>query len=222
MARSASRCRTIVAIRGLDDAGRDAARRARRDLRARSAGDDGLLGPPEETAAAFVDGYLRTGDVGYMDKDGFIFIIDRIKDLINARGFKVYPRKIEEAIHTIRRSAEVTVIGVPDPYRGEAPKAFVKLRKGTPSPPRRCWSPLDQAVADGNPRRHPMFSVTTLPKTLIGKLVEGAEGGVVGPPLGRFNSAAVAVAAAGSAAGPAGPAARPACDKEREAALDLH
>ena len=65
-----------------------------------------------------------------MDEEGFIFIVDRIKDLINCSGFKVYPRRIEEAIYEHPAVEEVTVIGIQDAYRGEAPKAFVKLKEG--------------------------------------------------------------------------------------------
>jgi long-chain acyl-CoA synthetase len=90
----------------------------------------GYWNRPEETADAFVDGFFRTGDVGYMDEDGFTFIIDRIKDMINASGYKVYPRRIEDAILEHEAVAEVTVIGIPDDYRGEAPKAFICLKPG--------------------------------------------------------------------------------------------
>ena len=65
-----------------------------------------------------------------MDEEGFVFIVDRIKDMINASGFKVYPRRIEEALYEHPAVEEVTVIGIPDAYRGEAPKAFVKLKDG--------------------------------------------------------------------------------------------
>jgi len=85
---------------------------------------------PEETKAAFVGRFFRSGDVGYMDEEGFVFIVDRIKDMINCSGFKVYPRRIEEALYQHPAVAEATVIGVSDPYRGEAPKAFVKLKEG--------------------------------------------------------------------------------------------
>jgi long-chain acyl-CoA synthetase len=85
---------------------------------------------PQETEGSFVGRYLRTGDVGYMDEDGYIFIVDRIKDMINASGFKVYPRRIEDALYEHSAVAEVTVVGIPDEYRGEAPKAFVKLKEG--------------------------------------------------------------------------------------------
>src|SRR5690349_24761922 len=86
---------------------------------------------PEETANQFVGDFLRTGDVGVMDEDGFIFIVDRIKDLIICSGYNVYPRRIEEALYEHPAVEEVTVIGIKDDYRGEAPKAFIKLREGS-------------------------------------------------------------------------------------------
>jgi long-chain acyl-CoA synthetase len=162
--------RTIVAIRSLDD-----------PHVAMPLGEPGEIcvrGPqvmtgywnrPEETAAAFVDGYLRTGDVGYMDEDGFVFIIDRIKDLINVSGFKVYPRQIEEAIHTHPAVAEVTVIGVPDPYRGEAPKAFVKLKEGHELTAEALINHLSTKLSRMEMPAAVEFR-DTLPKTLIGKL----------------------------------------------------
>jgi long-chain acyl-CoA synthetase len=90
----------------------------------------GYWNKPEETESAFVGRFFRTGDVGYMDEDGFIFIVDRIKDMINASGFKVYPRRIEDVLYEHPAVEEATVVGIPDAYRGEAPKAFVKLKEG--------------------------------------------------------------------------------------------
>ena len=88
---------------------------------------------PEATAQAMTpDGFFRTGDVGYMDEDGYVYIVDRIKDMLLCGGFNVYPRNIEEAIYQHPSVAEVSVIGVPDEYRGETPKAFVKLKAGAP------------------------------------------------------------------------------------------
>ena len=77
-----------------------------------------------------MDGWLRTGDVGHMDEDGYVFLVDRIKDLIICSGFNVYPRTIEEALLEHPAVDETNVIGVPDEYRGEAPVAFVKLKAG--------------------------------------------------------------------------------------------
>src|ERR1700756_3698325 len=73
---------------------------------------------------------LRTGDVGYMDEGGYVFIVDWTKDMLLCGGFNVYPRVIEEAIYEHPSVEEVCVIGIPDAYRGQSPKAFVKLRAG--------------------------------------------------------------------------------------------
>ncbi len=94
----------------------------------------GYWNHPEETASVLKDTAqgkrLHTGDVGYMDKDGYTFIVDRIKDMIAAGGFKVYPRHVEEAIYLHPAVEECIVAGVPDPYRGQTVKAYVKLRAG--------------------------------------------------------------------------------------------
>ena len=76
------------------------------------------------------DGYFRSGDVAYMDADGFVFIVDRSKDMLLCGGFNVYPRVLEEAIYEHPSVAEVCVIGIPDAYRGQSPKAFVALKPG--------------------------------------------------------------------------------------------
>src|ERR1700732_743215 len=74
------------------------------------------------------DGFLRTGDVGYMDEDGYVYIVDRTKDMLLCGGYNEYPRIIEEAIFGHPAVEEVCVIGVKDAYRGQAPKAFIKLK----------------------------------------------------------------------------------------------
>jgi long-chain acyl-CoA synthetase len=91
----------------------------------------GYWNKPEANAEAFTaDGFFRTGDVGYMDEDGYIYIVDRTKDMLLCSGYNVYPRTIEEAIYAHPAVAEVSVIGVPDSYRGQSPKAFIKLKDG--------------------------------------------------------------------------------------------
>ena len=90
----------------------------------------GYWNQPKATAEVMVDGALRTGDVGYADPDGYIHIVDRIKDLIICSGFNVYPRVIEDALYTHSAVMEAVVIGLPHPYRGQSPKAFVKLHDG--------------------------------------------------------------------------------------------
>ncbi len=82
---------------------------------------------PEETAKAIVDGWLHTGDVGYIDEDGYIYIVDRIKDIIIVSGLNVYPREIEELIYGYGGVLEAAVIGEEDKRRGEIPVAFVAV-----------------------------------------------------------------------------------------------
>ena len=90
----------------------------------------GYWNKPEATADSMTaDGFFRTGDVGYMDVDGYVYIVDRTKDMILCSGYNVYPRVVEEAIYEHPSVSEVSVIGVPDAYRGQSPKAFVTLKK---------------------------------------------------------------------------------------------
>jgi long-chain acyl-CoA synthetase len=91
----------------------------------------GYLNNPDATLESFTtDGFFRTGDVGRIDEDGFLYIVDRSKDMILCNGFNVYPRIVEEAIYEHEAVAEVLVIGIPDIRRGQTPKAFVKLKPG--------------------------------------------------------------------------------------------
>jgi long-chain acyl-CoA synthetase len=91
----------------------------------------GYWNRPADTAAVLgADGFLRTGDVGIMDADGYVTLVDRIKDLILVSGFNVYPRVVEEALYRHHDVAAATVVGMPDEYRGEAPAAFVEPRPG--------------------------------------------------------------------------------------------
>lgn len=125
----------------------------------------------DATAASMTaDGYFRTGDIAYMDADGFVFIVDRSKDMLLCGGFNVYPRLIEEAIYQHPGVAEVCVIGVPDAYRGESPKAFVTLKPGA------APFTIDElkAFLKGHLGKHEMVQEleirAELPKTPIGKL----------------------------------------------------
>ena len=129
----------------------------------------GYFDNPEASKDAFMDGWLRTGDVGHMDEDGYVFLVDRIKDLIICSGFNVYPRTIEEALMAHEAVEETNVIGVPDDYRGEAPVAFVKLHAGRSV----TEADLKQFIAERlNKIEMPKEIIfkDALPKTLIGKL----------------------------------------------------
>ena len=125
----------------------------------------------EATAAIMTaDGFMRTGDVGYMDSDGYIYIVDRTKDMLLCGGFNVYPRNIEEAIYTHPSVEEVSVIGIRDAYRGQSPKAFVKLKSGAAA------FTLDELKAFLRDKlgKHEMIGAmeirSELPRTAVGKL----------------------------------------------------
>ena len=130
----------------------------------------GYWNRPEETRAAFADDWFLTGDIGHMDEEGFFFITDRKKDMIISGGFNVYPQMIEQAIYGHPAVEEVLVVGIPDPYRGEAAKAFCKLRAGHQP------FTLDalQAFLKDRLGRHEMPCALefrpALPRTAVGKL----------------------------------------------------
>lgn len=88
----------------------------------------GYWNKPQETAESIKDGWLRTGDIGFMDQRGWFYLVDRKKDMINASGYKVWPREIEDVLYTHPAIREAAVVGVPDSYRGETVKAVVSLR----------------------------------------------------------------------------------------------
>ncbi len=129
----------------------------------------GYFNNEEATKEAFVKGWFRTGDVGYMDEDGYSFLVDRIKDLIICSGFNVYPRVIEEAIYKHDSVDEVTVIGVKDEYRGEAPVAFVKLLAGKQLSEDELKEFLKDHLSKIEMPKEIIFK-DELPKTLVGKL----------------------------------------------------
>jgi long-chain acyl-CoA synthetase len=124
---------------------------------------------PEATAKTLVDGWVHTGDVGYLDEDGFLYLIDRIKDLILCSGYNVYPRVVEEAVYRHPAVAEVTVVGVPDEDKGEVPKAFVRLKQGKTLSTDELLTFLKDKLSPIERPRHVEFR-DELPKTMIGKL----------------------------------------------------
>ena len=125
---------------------------------------------PDETAAMIRDGWVYTGDLGYLDEDGYLFIVDRKKDLIKPGGFQVWPREVEEVIATHPAVAEVSVAGVPDEYQGEAVKAWVVLRAGKQVTGDELRAYCRERLA-GTRCRNTSNSVTSLPKTMVGKVL---------------------------------------------------
>ena len=128
---------------------------------------------PEETAATIIDGRLHTGDVGYLDAEGYLFVTDRLKEMINVGGFKVYPRMVEEAIYLHPAVAECAVIGLPDPYRGETVKAFVAPQAGKTLTEAELIGFLADKLSPIEMPRQIEFRAE-LPKTAIGKIEKKA------------------------------------------------
>ena len=130
----------------------------------------GYWNRPKETAEAFVGDRFLTGDIGYVDADGYFYLVDRKKDMIISGGFNVYPQMIEQAIYAHPAVQEVIVIGIPDDYRGEAAKAFIKLRDDARP------FPLEElrSFLTGKLGKHELPAavefVTELPRTPVGKL----------------------------------------------------
>ncbi|KSZ57415.1 acyl-CoA synthetase [Rhodococcus pyridinivorans KG-16] len=130
----------------------------------------GYWNKPDATANSIPNGVLHTGDVGYMDSDGWFYIIDRKKDQINASGYKVWPREVEDVLYEHDAVREAAVVGVPDEYRGETVKAFVSLRPGATVTP-------DELIAFTKKRlaayKCPRFVeiISDIPKTATGKLL---------------------------------------------------
>jgi long-chain acyl-CoA synthetase len=161
---------TIVSLRDLSDPTREVPVGERGEVCIR--GPQVMKGywkKPEETAGQFVGPFLRTGDVGIMDERGFIRIVDRIKDLIICSGYNVYPRRIEEALYEHPAVEEVTVIGIKDKYRGEAPKAFIKLKSGAKMTVEDVLKHLEPKISKIEMPSEIEFR-DVLPKTMIGKL----------------------------------------------------
>ena len=125
---------------------------------------------PEETAKAFEARGIHTGDVGFMDENGWFYIVDRKKDLIIASGYKVWPREVEDVLYTHPAVREAAVVGVVDAYRGESVKAFVSLKAGmTTTPAEIIEFCKDLMAAYKRPRE--IEIVEELPKTASGKIM---------------------------------------------------
>ncbi|MGI9018720.1 MAG: class I adenylate-forming enzyme family protein [Euzebya sp.] len=125
---------------------------------------------PDESRHALRDGWLYTGDVGFMDDQGWCYLVDRKKDLINASGYKVWPREVEDVLYQHPAVREAAVVGVPDEYRGETVKAFVSLVPGTEADPDEIVAFCRQRMAAYKYPRS-VDILAELPKTPSGKLL---------------------------------------------------
>ena len=131
----------------------------------------GYWNKPDATADTMTaDGFLRTGDVGYMDEDGYVFIVDRTKDMLLCSGYNVYPRVLEEAVYKHPAVEEVAVIGIPDEYRGQSPKAFVKLKNGVDAFSLKELQSFLKDKLGKHEMIHALEIRAELPKTAVGKI----------------------------------------------------
>jgi long-chain acyl-CoA synthetase len=137
----------------------------------------GYWDDPAETAATIRnhDGgrWLHTGDLGYLDEDGYLFIVDRIKDLIKTHGYQVWPREIEEVLAVHPAVAEVGVAGVPDQAKGEVAKAWVVLRDGQGATVEELRAFCRERLAPYKVPAQVEFR-QELPKTMVGKVLRRA------------------------------------------------
>jgi len=157
-------------IRILDDRGRAVAPGEPGEICCRSPGVmAGYWRAPESTAEALSDGWLRTGDVGYVDEDGYLFVVDRKKDLIIRGGFNVYPRDVEDALVEHPAVQMAAVVGEPDAIHGEEVVAFVALRPGAAATAREL---IDWSRARIGGYRYPrrVHILDSIPVTPVGKI----------------------------------------------------
>ena len=124
----------------------------------------------QETSQMLRDGWLYTGDIGYMDDDGYIFITSRKKDLVKPSGFQVWPREVEEVISSHPAVAEVSVAGIADARQGEAVKAWIVLAKGKTATEEEINAWCKERLAGYKIPKSIEFR-SELPKTLVGKIL---------------------------------------------------
>jgi long-chain acyl-CoA synthetase len=130
----------------------------------------GYWNMPEETAHTLRDGWLYTGDIAQMDETGYIFIVDRKKDMIIAGGFNIYPREIDEVLYEHPKVLDAVSVGVPDPYRGESVKVFIVPKPGENLTEDEILKFCKSKLAAYKVPRYVEFR-ESLPKTTVGKIL---------------------------------------------------
>jgi long-chain acyl-CoA synthetase len=131
----------------------------------------GYFNKPEDTQEAIKNGWLYTGDLGKKDEDGYIYIVGRKKDMVNVRGFNVYPREIEDLLYEHPKVKEAAVIGVSDYHKGEVPKGFIVLKDGVQATQREFVLYLRERLANYKIPRQIVFR-QSLPKNSTGKILK--------------------------------------------------
>ncbi|MGH8112545.1 MAG: class I adenylate-forming enzyme family protein [Rhodanobacteraceae bacterium] len=140
----------------------------------------GYWNKPEETAKALQDGWLATGDIGVMNAEGWVFIVDRKKDMISASGYKVWPREVEDVLYAHPAVREAAVVGIPDAYRGETVKAVLSLKPGARVTAEAIIGYCKERMAAYKYPRVVEF-LPDLPKTATGKILRRALRKAVNP-----------------------------------------
>lgn len=133
----------------------------------------GYWNKPEDTKESFRNGFWYSGDIGYIDEEGYLYITDRKKDMINVSGFKCWPREVEEVVHSHPAVADVTVVGKPDPVKGEVPVAFIAPKRGQEISAAMMADFLKDKLAKYKIPVEYVF-MDSLPKTLQGKADKAA------------------------------------------------
>ena len=131
----------------------------------------GYFRRPEETAEVIRDGWFLTGDIGKMDSDGYFYLVDRAKDMINLSGFKVWPREVEEVLLRHPSLSEIGVVGIADPVCGEAVKAFVALKQGQSITEQELIDYARQRMAAYKAPQYVEF-IDALPRNSAGKVLK--------------------------------------------------
>src|SRR5262249_52021933 len=124
---------------------------------------------PKETAETIRNGWIYTGDIGYLDDDGYLFVVDRKKELILSGGYNIYPREVDEVLNSHPDTLEVATVGVKDSFRGEIPKAFVVLKPGRSGSVEELLNYCKERLAEYKVPRA-IEIVDALPKTGAGKI----------------------------------------------------
>jgi long-chain acyl-CoA synthetase len=159
-----------VSVKVVDDAGNPLERGKMGEICARGENiSPGYYQMPEATAETFRDGWLFTGDIGYLDEDGYLFVVERKKDLIIRGGFNVYPKDVEEVLARHPAVQECAVVGVPDPLMGEEVCAYIVKKYGVEASPEELAEFCQSQLAKYKCPRHVEF-LGSLPKTNIGKI----------------------------------------------------
>lgn len=157
-------------LRIVDDEGRDVPRGERGEILVAGPGvARGYFRQPELTAQIFRDGWLHSGDIGYVDTDGFLFVVDRKKEMIISGGYNIYPREIEEVAHAVEGVYEVAAIGVPDDRLGERIVAYVVLDAGASVPEATLLQRCSDQLARYKVPREVRF-MEALPRNATGKI----------------------------------------------------